>query len=509
MPFTQHAAITPISPEFPAGQDAKALPEYEAVTAELAKLNSIEGSASLDWGIVAQNAGHILEKQSKDISIASYLAIALAETEGLEGWQQGTAILTAVLNTWWDDAFPPLKRMRARTNAVDWWHERSKAFLEKQRDPIAGDAHASLLETLRELDAAIADRLPDCQALYDLRDIIRGIPLKPEETPAEAPIAEQPQAAPAPSAPARESDARPAAMPGPAGEETEEQARAFWAQAARRCYDVAFKTACPTHPLAFRALYVMLWGGVRQCPPEENGVTPIPGPDASSLEAMRTQLEAGKGEAAARGIALQLPSATFCLDMHRMFHEALVQAGSRFAPAALVVRQETLAFIDRFPGVEALRFADSTPFADGATQTWLEGLKAPAASSGKGSASDALMENVAGLVAEKRIAEALDRLRDARRACDGPSGLRIRLEEMRLLHSQRQTEAALSLADAVETLLERHRIEEWDPPLCEQALRALYAVRSEDLENKAKARELFARLAVLAPSAIFGLKRQE
>lgn len=507
MPFTQHTAITPISPEFPAGQDAKALPEYEAVLAELAKLNSMEGSASLDWGIVAQNAGHILEKQSKDISIASYLALALAETGGLEGWREGTAILTAILTTWWDDAFPPLKRMRARTNAVDWWHERSKAFLEKQRNPIGGDAHAAMLEALRDLDAVIADRLPDCQALYDLRDIIRSIPLKPEETPAEAPIAEQ--SAPAPSAPARESAAPHGGMPEPAGEETEEQARIFWAQAARRCYDAAFKTACPTHPLAFRALYVMLWGGVRQCPPEENGVTPIQGPDASSLEAMRTQLEAGRGEAAVRNIALQIPSATFCLDMHRMLHEALVQAGPRFDPAALVVRQETLAFIGRFPGVGSLRFADNTPFADDATRAWLEGLKAPTASSGKSPASDALMENVAALVAEKRIAEALDRLRDARPACDGPSALRIRLEEMRLLHSQRQTEAALSLADAVETLLERHRIEEWDPPLCEQALRALYAVRSEDPEGKAKARELFARLAVLTPSAVLGLKRPE
>ena len=509
MPFTQHTAASPISPEFPAGQDAKALPEYEAVLAELAKLNSMEGSASLDWEVVAQNAGHILEKQSKDISIASYLAIALAETEGLEGWREGAAILTAVLNTWWDDAFPPLKRMRARTNAVDWWHERSKGFLEKPQGPIAGDAHAALLEALRELDAAIAERLPDCQALYDLRDLIRSIPLKPEETPAEAPAAGQPQAAPAPSAPARESAAPHAAMPEPAGEETEEQARTLWAQAARRCYDAAFKTACPAHPLAFRALYVMLWGGVRQCPPEENGVTPIQGPDASALEAMRTQLAAGRGEAAARSIALQIPSATFCLDMHRMLHEALVQAGPRFAPAALVVGQETLAFIDRFPGVESLRFTDNTPFADGATRAWLEGLKAPAASSGKGSAADALVESVAALVGEKRIAEALDRLRDARRGCDGPTGLRIRLEEMRLLHSQRQTEAALSLADAVETLLERHRIEEWDPPLCERALRALYAVRSEDPEGKARARELFARLAVLAPSAVLGLKRPE
>lgn len=90
MPFTQHTAITHIYPELPARQDAKALPEYEAVLAELTRLDSIEGFVSLDWGIIAQNAGHILEKQSKDISIAFCLALVLAPAIRLKGSEQGT-----------------------------------------------------------------------------------------------------------------------------------------------------------------------------------------------------------------------------------------------------------------------------------------------------------------------------------------------------------------------------------------------------------------------------------
>ena len=48
-------AASPVSESRPAGADAKYEPEYEALTAEIAKLSSVSQSAPISWQDVADN----------------------------------------------------------------------------------------------------------------------------------------------------------------------------------------------------------------------------------------------------------------------------------------------------------------------------------------------------------------------------------------------------------------------------------------------------------------------
>ncbi len=540
----------PISESAPSGHDARNSAEYDTMSTEIAKLSSMQGVSSIQWNVVADSAARIIETQSKDIPAATYLAVALAELHGIEGWLVGTRILCDILSTWWDTAFPALKRMRARVNSIDWWHDRAKTFLDRQTAPVDPELSAALLDVVSELDAVTADKMPDCQAMFDLRDAVRRIPLKelappppvpqpveeapvtpsaseavqaehaspPAPPPAPAPVAQPAvQAAPAPSAP---SIADPKDLA---------QVRSAFVETAQLYFNGAFSGECPRDPLAWRALYLRVWGKLQALPPEDGGMTSIPAPDPDRMQAMTTLLSSGKAEQAARAAALFAPEAPFCLELHGLIHAALVQAGKAFALAALVVEQEILAFLSRLEGVENKRFSDGTPFASEKTRQWLKQLATPAGSSSDGTDLGGILEEVTQLVVEQRIGSALDALEAASVSLNPAERLRLRIESVRLLTQRKAYDVAAALADSIEEVLDRHHLDVWSPEAAVDALVVLCgmwsairtAARRDDsggarmpgtplrspLQEKAeqKYRELFVRLARLKPSEALAL----
>ena len=56
-------------------------------------------------------AGDLLEKRTKDVVLAAYLAHALHTTGGLDGLSTGLALFADLLDTYWDTAFPEVKRI--------------------------------------------------------------------------------------------------------------------------------------------------------------------------------------------------------------------------------------------------------------------------------------------------------------------------------------------------------------------------------------------------------------
>ena len=133
-------AASPVSESRPAGADAKYEPEYEALTAEIAKLSSVSQSAPISWQDVADNGAAILAQKSKDISVAAYTAVALAHIDGARGFLDGVNLLRGICENFWEDAFPPKAKMRRRLNAYEWWHERALEQLRKEnQQPIPAE----------------------------------------------------------------------------------------------------------------------------------------------------------------------------------------------------------------------------------------------------------------------------------------------------------------------------------------------------------------------------------
>ena len=175
-------AASPVSESRPAGADAKYEPEYEALTAEIAKLSSVSQSAPISWQDVADNGAAILAQKSKDISVAAYTAVALAHIDGARGFLDGVNLLRGICENFWEDAFPPKAKMRRRLNAYEWWHERALEQLRKEnQQPIPAELSAEMTEAMNGLDSLVGTLMEDAQPLRDIKEAIRAIKMAYKE----------------------------------------------------------------------------------------------------------------------------------------------------------------------------------------------------------------------------------------------------------------------------------------------------------------------------------------
>lgn len=159
------AATQPIPGEQPAGAPARYEPTFIALESEIGKLESLEGG-TVDWPQVEQQALTILTEQSKDLLVAAYLAFGLQQQGGLAGLEQGLILLRDLMATFWDDMQPPLKRLRARKSALQWFADRAGRALSDQIVVTAEDAAA--LQRCAELTEALhtsgSERFDDAES---------------------------------------------------------------------------------------------------------------------------------------------------------------------------------------------------------------------------------------------------------------------------------------------------------------------------------------------------------
>lgn len=512
-------AASPVSESRPAGADAKYEPEYEALTAEIAKLSSVSQSAPISWQDVADNGAAILAQKSKDISVAAYTAVALAHIDGARGFLDGVNLLRGICENFWEDAFPPKAKMRRRLNAYEWWHERALEQLRKEnQQPIPAELSAEMTEAVNGLDSLVGTLMEDAQPLRDIKEAIRALPLLPEEKPKEP----EPQAAPAPEPPREEpapqpqvqatpEPPRPAPAPSPAPQaaQTGDTAAALSAfvEAARN-YAYALRAEDPANYLAWQLPRVALWGKITALPPDDGtGQTMVPPPDMERVEAAE-RLLAGKNWLKAAAAADDLfQSYPLCIDLQRIADEALANLGPSFAAARARLRAETAAFVGRLPGLTALSYDGGIPFVSPATRAWLDELAHDGQSGG--SAGGGRADRIDEVIAEARetlaagdAAGALRKLEEAHGA-SAAGNVRLRAEELHMLCSQREAKTAAALARALAREIEQSGLAKLEPDIAVEAMTA--ACRALDLAGDAEGAEaLREKTAAIKPSAVLG-----
>ena len=348
----------PIPGENPAGFDAKYEPEYGAVLAEIDKLSSATQGGPVSWSNIVEQSRIILETKSKDISIAAYMGVALQKIQGLQGFLDAMNLFISLFSSCWETAFPPLNRLRRRTNAFEWWHEQAYANIQslenKTASPLPDAFLNELLDAVERLDQLAGELMPDALPLRDLREAVRrlpSLPPEPEAPPKESaepepappfietpPVPAQPQTAepqpvsaqPPPVAPVAEPEPStpPPGQPSPSAASARLEPAAATpaaspsapitppatlssahlhtessddAKAARKEFvDAACKYAflahkeAPHDPLPWQLLRLALWSKVAALPPSENGQTYLPPPDTVRLKALYNLLESGK-----------------------------------------------------------------------------------------------------------------------------------------------------------------------------------------------------------------------
>jgi len=512
-----------ISHESPAGRDSKGLPEYELMSNEIAKISSLQGESTVHWENVEHAATTILREHAKDIPTATYLAMALSKNHGCTGWHTGTSILLDILNTWWDTAFPPPQRMRARVNSIDWWHSRSVLFFSTCQEPITAKLSKELQDIISAMDEAIKARLPDASPLFNVREAVRRIPIieaqatELENTDAPDTLEQQTTnganltgnaqniAKKTPLTP-------PATMAIPKDITSGQSLLCTAAQHyVALCFDANTPPKHISDPLTWKAFYMSIWGKIQSLPPAENSQTRLPAPDADRIAALFTMLDAEKHEGLMRACAFFAPEVPFCLDIQYVLCEAFSQAGAQYAPALSVAKQEIEIFLTKFKGVESLTFSDGQAFAGNATKAFFKDIQDHTKDMGSDKKEQTdivalLRADCAENISKQDFLGAMSKIHTKANTVRGADLLKIQLEEIRLLLRKKHTAAALAIAHDVEASLDFHHLERWDAALSQEALQVLRNVweaqkKSEDVTTKTA--QIAARLYRLNPTLAF------
>ena len=518
---------TPIPGANPGGENARHDRRHEAIREEVAKLNRAT-SGEVDWKLVRDSGRALLEEQSKDFVIACYFAVASYVLEGIGGLVTGIAAISALLRDHWDDGFPPVKRLRGRINAIDWFVERVDSLGHLVPKEVGDTDFQLLSRAATDLQDLVFDRFEDeAPSIYGLKETLGRIELSmvqhapPTAEPAQPEAPEAAAAtADASAAPAEPKPAAPAprvdlAVPSESMSNSDEVLK-FLRTVGGSLHKAseAFFKAAPSDPLSYRIARRGLYLHFIEAPPASNGnrtaVRPPPGDTEPHLNALLSS----------KDFATLLDQAESALgqyrlwfDLHRYVATALGGLGHDAARDTVVA--ETLSVVQRLPELLEREFSDGRPFASPETRQWLSASGFGSSSSaGDGGGSDELDQQLAEaqqLALGGKLEEAVKAL-SAIAGSQDVSG-RDRFRAKLAMAKASAAAGAHRLADGIlaglSAEIEQFQLEEWEPKIAEACYRARYEALSAMGTQSEQARqtllEVYRQLCRVTPLAALEL----
>lgn len=408
MTIDTESLLLPISEQAPGGTDIRSGEEYDGLTAEIDKMSNPSSTGQIDWLNVETAASRLLAQQSKDFMLAAWLSAAWMQSRGIDGLAAGLRLHEQLIARFWDSAQPPLKRLRGRRNALQWWIERASDWLDGQEEiaPLQPRLHQAMLDDAQSLDTRLGELDPECPPLQPLIQRLRRLSrIEPEPQPAASADTAQPSSAPAemPTA-AAATQPQGAAAPAAASSAPSPALAAF-----RRGGDPhtaldsedavlhamqpaldhiaqlgnALRTLNPLNPASIDLCRLTARAAILAAPPSRQGITALAAPPVAIQDAFATIMQNGNAEGLVEFCESRLATFPYWLDLDRESARGFSLMGGAGAPLRQTVIDHALFFTQRVPEIEHLAFSDGTPFADEATRQWLADCRAARQSSGE------------------------------------------------------------------------------------------------------------------------------
>lgn len=166
----------PVSATQPVGVDARNDRRFDELQAEIDKLSSPTAAEPTDWEKVVRLSSRILAEQSKDLLVAGYLAVGLTKTQGIQGLAIGLRIYGDLLENFWDDLYPPMKRLRGRLAAIAWWLEKTESALRELEPAVQQSAQIRALGgDLGRIELLLGRHLGEAPSLQGLHALVSAI----------------------------------------------------------------------------------------------------------------------------------------------------------------------------------------------------------------------------------------------------------------------------------------------------------------------------------------------
>lgn len=511
----------PISDAAPTGVPSRDDPAYEALAAEFRKLELPELPA-VDWPGAVKLASDILGGKSKDVMAGVYLAMALFESRGYDGFADGVTVLHDMLSTYWDTMHP--ERVRPRQTAFQYLGDRGgKRVGQRGPDGASRETIQRVVDTVGRIDGLLSEKLEGGSGLLsdlqrELRDVLdQTAAPAPPPPPAGAPAASSSPQAPTVSAPSS------------VGSEADFDAAVAAVRPALRAIGEFKRATNPRDPMAYRLPRIALWMAIKQSPPATGGQTSIPAPQPpDSLAKLEGKLAAQQWAGVLEETESRMANAVFWLDLHYCAYSALRGMGADFHAASEAVAAEVRGLLQRLPELPDLAFAGGTPLASEATRGWIREtvMAAPgggarsggglvlAAEGGEPEGLPAARDEAAALVAGGKLADAV-RLFEAgaARAIKARERAAWKVAVARVCADAGRHDVALAQLEALQDDLQSTTLEAWDPDLASQMLRLQLSARQKAVpagagpDEQQKTRDLLRRLARLDAAAALEFQR--
>lgn len=513
----------PVTPEQPAGSDVRYEAEFERLQAEIDKTNIPSASGGgIDWKKVGDLSEVILSKKSKDLLVACYLAVSQIHLRKLDGLKDGVTVLHDIIQSYWEDLFPPKKRIRGRSAAIEWWIEKSEAALGAIKpDPVAIETLDTIKNTLSQIDSLLVEYLPEPPLLRPIQRRLEQFPTLAPKEPVQAPLEETSQPEPLKQAPELKKAEQPKAAPVNAETmaiNTEQDARKMISSSMLNIRKSAafLLENNPASPLAYRYRRMAAWAQVLDLPPASNGKTQIMSPAPQAQQTLIDLRDNGQWKPFIFNAEQQLSQLIFWFDLNRWVAEALLELGDEYKAAHNAVCHETASFINRLPNLLELTFSDETPFADYETREWLNGICGDRSPEQKSNSSpknsDKNKDNkdqvlhiqgkAEALAKKKKFPEAVGLFQIELKNCSSQKeAMILRIALCQMLFKSKRMDMTIPHLDLIINDIDVYRLENWDPELAVEGLKLVWMVSSKQTDTalKEKAKAILSRIAKIDP----------
>jgi type VI secretion system protein VasJ len=464
----------PISDSSPAGESVRYDPQFEELSAEIAKTESLTETV-IDWDQVTQLSKEILKKKSKDYRVASYLTVGLCHTQGLAGLYNGIRVYQGLVKNFWDKAFPEKKRMRGRIGTLQWLNDHvAKALAAKGLKPGSEELVLELEKTAGEFVQAISEILSDkAPAFTEFQEAVKSRADKVRSRRSAADRAKQDQ------------ERRAAAIA--SGDVTEvADAQKVTDDCSSKLNKVArfLGSANPADPLSYKISRQTNWAWLPGPPMNDKGVTSIPEISAETVEKLGQLASQGEWRTIIQETESVFPDNRFALDVQRYCVQALGELGEEYSAARQVVLMELAQLVNRMPEILDMKFREGSPLAGAQTKAWIREEVRPVLSGGGSGGSDSggepaelreMVDQGHRMVESGNLEQAIGLFQESiQRAPNRRSRFLWCLELAKLCFKAERIKLALPLLKSLDEEVKRFALEEWEPLLSLEVVRNYY-----------------------------------
>lgn len=454
--------IAPFEGDSPLGENVQYGDRYEAIQNEIRKLTAASSKEiSVDWKVIRNQSIELLSQESKDLSVACFMTVALFLEDGYGGARDGLEIVRIFVSDHWGGIFPPREVRRA--NDLRWLVDRLAPLVENRDVTPPESEH---LEPMVEHATALGDQCRDLlrEKAPGFGELISALKARADEAKKLIQPASEAESATASAdgadtsgesalsddgaqdpRPPTQQEAAPAPSPSRSAQvSVKEGASASDIRAQLEGVVKPLRDSDPLSPVPYKILRVLKWDGVPG--PATPGETRIPGPRPNDLNSLQTMLQAGNWSGLLNASENMFKAGhIWLLDLQHYTTLCLehLDPNGAMSPAAATVKEATGEVLKRNPALTNCLYVGGVPFASDEARAWLTEISTAAdstvrlartAESEEESAAfePGDLDHAAELLRTKQIQEGMEVLqRGIERAPDQRSQFRARLEAAR------------------------------------------------------------------------------